>query len=89
MISGVVLVLLGEALVLRSGAVLEWAAVFFAINATYIPLLEEPLLERRFGDEYRDYKAHVPRVIPRATAWEPPEVRGRGGDGPTAGKTAP
>jgi protein-S-isoprenylcysteine O-methyltransferase Ste14 len=71
MISGVVLVLLGEALVLRSGAVLEWAAGFFAINATYIPLLEEPLLERRFGDEYSDYKAHVPRWLPRVTAWEP------------------
>jgi protein-S-isoprenylcysteine O-methyltransferase Ste14 len=72
MISGVVLVLLGEALVLRSGAVLTWAALFFAINATYIPLLEEPLLERRFGDGYSEYKAHVPRWLPRVTAWEPP-----------------
>ncbi|HEV7785290.1 MAG TPA: isoprenylcysteine carboxylmethyltransferase family protein [Thermoanaerobaculia bacterium] len=72
MISGVVLVLLGEALVLRSGAVLAWMAVFFTINAIYIPLLEERGLERRFGGEYRDYKAHVPRWLPRVTAWEPP-----------------
>jgi len=71
MITGVILVLLGEALVLRSGAVLNWAALFFAINATYIPLLEEPLLERRFGNEYSEYKAHVPRWLPRVTAWEP------------------
>jgi len=71
MITGVILVLLGEALGLRSGAVLTWAAVFFAINATYIPLLEEPLLERRFGNEYSEYKAHVPRWLPRVTAWEP------------------
>ena len=72
MISGVVLVLLGEALVTRSGAVLEWAVGFFALNAIYIPLLEEWGLERRFGDAYREYKAHVPRWVPRATAWEPP-----------------
>ncbi len=69
MISGVVLVLLGEALVLRSGAVLEWAAGFFALNAVYIPLLEEWGLERRFGDEYREYKAHVPRWVPSRQPW--------------------
>ncbi|HEX4959967.1 MAG TPA: isoprenylcysteine carboxylmethyltransferase family protein [Thermoanaerobaculia bacterium] len=74
MISGVVLLLLGEALVLRSSAVLRWAGEFFALNAIYIPLLEEPFLERRFGDAYRDFKKHVPRWIPRATAWEQPEA---------------
>jgi protein-S-isoprenylcysteine O-methyltransferase Ste14 len=72
MISGVLLVVLGEALVLRSTAVLTWAVAFFAINATYIPLLEEPGLERRFGEEYREYKKNVPRWVPRLRAWEPP-----------------
>ena len=72
MISGVVLILLGEALAFRSTALLEWALGFLALNMTYIPLLEEPLLERRFGDEYRQYKRHVPRWIPRRTAWTPP-----------------
>ena len=69
MISGVLLVLLGEALVLRSRPHLVWAAIFFAINATYIPLLEEPDLEARFGERYRDYCRHVPRVIPRLRPW--------------------
>jgi protein-S-isoprenylcysteine O-methyltransferase Ste14 len=27
------------------------------------PLTEEPWLEERFGDEYREYKARVPRFI--------------------------
>jgi protein-S-isoprenylcysteine O-methyltransferase Ste14 len=32
-------------------------------------LVEEPGLERRFGDSYRAYKANVPRWIPRLTPW--------------------
>jgi protein-S-isoprenylcysteine O-methyltransferase Ste14 len=69
MISGVLLVLLGEALVLRSRPHLVWAGIFFAINATYIPLLEEPDLEARFGGRYREYCRHVPRLIPRLRPW--------------------
>jgi protein-S-isoprenylcysteine O-methyltransferase Ste14 len=43
--------------------------VFFIGNAIYFPLIEEKGLEKRFGDEYRDYKANVPRWIPRLRAW--------------------
>lgn len=75
MISGVFLILLGEALALRSAGLLAWSGTFLAVNATYIPLVEERGLERRFGDEYREYKRHVPRWVPRATAWEPPWTR--------------
>lgn len=69
MISGVVLFLFGEALVLLSPAHAVWAAAFLALNAVYIPAIEEPQLERRFGDSYREYCRHVPRVIPRLTPW--------------------
>jgi protein-S-isoprenylcysteine O-methyltransferase Ste14 len=72
MISGVVLILFGEALGLRSLPLLEWALGFLAINGIYIPLLEEPMLEGRFGDEYRLYKRNVPRWVPRRRAWMPP-----------------
>jgi protein-S-isoprenylcysteine O-methyltransferase Ste14 len=71
MISGVLFVLLGEAAVMRSSALLEWAAIFFLLNAVYIPLLEEPMLSARFGDSYDDYRRHVPRLVPRLTPWEP------------------
>jgi len=69
MISGVALVLLGEALLLLSGPHLEWALLFLLINAVYIPLLEEPLLQDRFGGEYREYRRHVPRLLPRLRPW--------------------
>ena len=71
MISGVIFVLAGEALALRSREVGWWAAIFAAVNAVYIPLLEEPLLAHRFGDAYRDYRRHVPRFVPRLRPWEP------------------
>jgi protein-S-isoprenylcysteine O-methyltransferase Ste14 len=70
MISGVVLVLFGEGLVLLSRAHLEWALIFLGINAVYIPLLEEPLLAQRFGDSYQEYCRHVPRLLPRWRPWE-------------------
>ena len=75
MISGVLLILLGEALAFRSPGLLAWTGTFLAVNAAYIPFVEERGLERRFGDEYREYKRHVPRWVPRATAWEPPWPR--------------
>ncbi len=46
------------------------AAVFFAINAVYFPLSEEPGLRRRFGDEYDEYARNVPRWIPRLRRWD-------------------
>jgi protein-S-isoprenylcysteine O-methyltransferase Ste14 len=71
MISGVVLVLFGEALVLLSRPHLLWALTFLGINAVYIPLLEEPLLARRFGADYQEYCRHVPRLLPRPRPWTP------------------
>lgn len=69
MISGVALMLAGEALLWRSGALALWLVTFFIINHAYFLLSEEPGLERRFGDGYRVYRANVPRWIPRVRAW--------------------
>ncbi len=69
MISGVVFVLFGEALVLLSRPHVLWALTFLGINAVYIPLLEEPLLEQKFGEAYREYCRHVPRLFPRLRPW--------------------
>ena len=69
MISGVILVLFGEALVLLSRPHAIWAAAFLALNLIYIPLVEEPRLAQRFGDPYRDYCKHVPRIWPRLRPW--------------------
>jgi protein-S-isoprenylcysteine O-methyltransferase Ste14 len=72
MISGVLAILLGETAVLGSPALLAWAGAFLLANALYLPLVEERSLLRRFGDDYARYRAHVPRWIPRPSAWEPP-----------------
>ena len=69
MISGVILILLGEALLLSSPPILTWCAVFAITNALYIPLVEEPGLVRRFGEEYETYRRNVPRWIPQIIPW--------------------
>jgi protein-S-isoprenylcysteine O-methyltransferase Ste14 len=71
MITAVAGVLLGETILFGSPALLVWAGVFLAINQVYFLRYEEPGLERRFGEEYRRYKQHVPRWIPRRRAWTP------------------
>jgi protein-S-isoprenylcysteine O-methyltransferase Ste14 len=65
MISGIVAMLLGEAMLWGSLAVGLWACTFLLINQAYFVLSEEPGLEQRFGNSYRAYKAAVPRWIPR------------------------
>src|SRR3954471_2682271 len=70
MISGVLFILFGEALVMWSRPQLMWALTFLAINAVYIPLLEEPQLQNRFGQTYDDYCRNVGRLIPRIRPWD-------------------
>jgi protein-S-isoprenylcysteine O-methyltransferase Ste14 len=70
MISGVVFILAGEAFLLASRPHAMWALIFTIINLIYIPLLEEPMLEQRFGDDYREYCRHVPRILPRVRPWK-------------------
>jgi len=73
MISGVILIILAESLILRSLPLAEWAGTFLLINMIYIPLFEEPFLEQRFGEEYRSYKRHVRRFLPRLRPWQQEE----------------
>ncbi len=70
MISGVITVLLGEALLFGSLPVLGWAVIFAAANALYIPLVEEPGLAQRFGEDFHRCQANVPPWLPRITPWK-------------------
>ena len=69
MITGVLSMLSAEALLLQSWPIAIWMVLFFIGNAIYFPLVEEKGLEKRFGNEYRNYKANVPRWIPRLRPW--------------------
>ena len=71
MITGIVLILLGEALMLFSWAIALWTVIFLIINMFYFALSEEPGLRKRFGQEYEEYSRNVPRYIPRLTPWKP------------------
>ena len=79
MISGVLFVLFGETLLLLSSFHAVWAAIFVGLNLVYIPLVEEPQLESRFGDSYREYRKHVGRILPRLHPWRPPDASAREG----------
>jgi protein-S-isoprenylcysteine O-methyltransferase Ste14 len=72
MISGVLAILVGEAIAFAASQLWTWAGLFLVINHVYFVLSEEPGLALRFGAEYDEYKRNVPRWIPRLTAWRPP-----------------
>ena len=78
MISGVLFVVVGEAVLFGSVPLLVWFVLVAAVNAIYMPLVEEPGLVRRYGEQYEQYRVHVPRWLPSARPWQPPE----GGDQP-------
>lgn len=69
MISGVFLVLLAQTLVLRSPIHAAWTAFFVLLNLTFIPLVEEPQLRRRFGAPFDAYCRNVHRFLPRTTPY--------------------
>ena len=71
MISGVILILFGEAALVQTREQLIWALTFLAGNAVLIPLMEEPLLRMKFGAPYEEYCRHVGRLIPRLRPWTP------------------
>lgn len=69
MISGVALMLIGQALFFGSALVGGWAIFFITLNHFYFVLSEEPGLQARFGASYIRYQANVPRWLPRLTPW--------------------
>ena len=70
MITGVLIILLGESILLGSFLVFTWFLFFGIMNHFYFIFSEEPNLEKRFGEEYKRYKQEVPRWIPRLRAWD-------------------
>ena len=59
MISRVLSILVGEAILFGTVTLLVWFVIFFAFNALSRPLIEEPLLEGCFGSDYVTYKRNV------------------------------
>jgi protein-S-isoprenylcysteine O-methyltransferase Ste14 len=59
----VMLVILGQAALRWSGALLLYAAFVLLAFQLFVLLYEEPALTRRFGDDYLQYRRTVPRWI--------------------------
>jgi protein-S-isoprenylcysteine O-methyltransferase Ste14 len=70
MISGVLFILISEALYLHSTNILIWACFFFLMNTVYFIKVEEPHLYKNFGEQYKTYKQNVPRWIPKLTPYK-------------------
>ena len=70
MITGVMFILIAESLLTSSLYISCWTVLFIFGCVVLIPIIEEPQLEIRFGEDYRLYKQHVSRWIPRWPGWK-------------------
>lgn len=64
-------IVLGEALLARSLALLFYWAIFFTAANLFVLLYEEPALRRQFGESYERYTQQVGRWLPRITSNQP------------------
>lgn len=65
----VVALILGQALLLGSVALVGYSVVTWLLFHAFVMAYEEPTLRRQFGSSYDDYSANVPRWWPRMTPW--------------------
>ena len=61
---GVLLLILGQALLLGREILYAWALAAWLMFSAFLALYEEPQLRERFGAEYDDYTQRVRRWIP-------------------------
>jgi protein-S-isoprenylcysteine O-methyltransferase Ste14 len=71
MISGVCMMLLGEAVLIGSWWLAIWFGLFVIGQTIFISTGEEPGLVKKFGEPYREYQRHVPAVFPWRRPWSP------------------
>jgi protein-S-isoprenylcysteine O-methyltransferase Ste14 len=61
---GVLLLVLGQALLLGREILFAWAVAAWLIFTAFLAFYEEPQLRRRFGQSYEDYRRRVRRWLP-------------------------
>jgi protein-S-isoprenylcysteine O-methyltransferase Ste14 len=71
----VTLIVVGQGLLFGSGAVLTFGLAAWGAASLFVLCYEEPKLRKTFGEEYEEFRANVPRWIPRIRPW-----RGHPGD---------
>lgn len=64
MIIGIFFLLFAEFCITKSLTIFIWFLFFVVLNFFYIHFMEEPQLEKRFGNSYTQYKKNVNAWIP-------------------------
>jgi protein-S-isoprenylcysteine O-methyltransferase Ste14 len=67
--------IVGQALLLGQLALLGYAALVASMVVSFVRLHEEPVLRRRFGEQYEAYRRAVPGWFPRLRPWSSPPHR--------------
>jgi protein-S-isoprenylcysteine O-methyltransferase Ste14 len=65
----VIAAILGPAMIFGSLGLLLYALAVWVIMVTFVRWYEEPLLQNRYGEEYRRYRREVRAWVPRLHPW--------------------
>ena len=65
----VLAIILGQALIFSSWAILVYGLIAAAAMISFVKFYEEPTLASRYGEEYEAYRRAVPGWLPRLTPW--------------------
>ncbi|WP_102142623.1 methyltransferase family protein [Mycobacterium hubeiense] len=68
---GLLIAILGQALLFGSWWLVLYAAIGWIITASFVRWYEEPTLVRTYGEQYEEYRRNVGAWIPRLTPWMP------------------
>ena len=68
---GLLVAILGQAVLFGSWALVVYAAIVCSAFAAFVHWYEEPTLVRQYGSEYEEYRRNVPAWIPRWRPWKP------------------
>ena len=64
-----VAVILGQAVLFGDWRLLTYGGLMWLAFHVFVLAYEEPVLAESFGTQYEDFRANVPRWIPRLTPW--------------------
>ncbi|GAA1784939.1 isoprenylcysteine carboxylmethyltransferase family protein [Luedemannella flava] len=65
MYAGLLVVIVGQALLFARWELILYAGFFWAVTAAFVRWYEEPTLAQQYGAEYEAYRLAVPAWIPR------------------------
>jgi protein-S-isoprenylcysteine O-methyltransferase Ste14 len=65
----VVAVILGQAILFGDWRLMAYGGLMWLAFHAFVLTYEEPVLAESFGAQYEDFRANVPRWIPRLSPW--------------------